>query len=1053
MEYYLIAFFAYVLGRLVASSAAVAAAPEITSSTVHETHKSVHGGSHHRKFMPSKTECVLYLKAILWEDGPGSHSWACEFLPADAEALTGGVRMLDIHGITSEELEAKGALSGETVMRLDNKAYVERSATIENSGDGENSNYNRYKTEGSGSPLITIVVLRIPTDSKVDIESMDRVLDVRHARNKRARRERRLQAIDPSDPRVFEAMVVRVFDGNGTGPAANYLELSTDVFFDPICLRSQYAACSHGAVIVEPTDKFGSILNSTMFPGVKNGTFIPGIVDVYVDALATPGNHPNLENEAEIEASSRYAVGGMNETGSLANDFDFVLFCLPPGTGDWVAYAYVNDHRSYFNDKWCQRVSAQMHEIGHNLNLGHSGLPEQSSYADVSGMMGFAHEKDDAPIQCFNPAKSYQLGWYPLQIKSIDPLALLNETSPPLQFILNGVSDYAPDGSNGEALVSLRLENFGLLGGVDYYIGYNRASGCNSGTADAQNKVTVTEKENSINSLDGRDGFGKSRRLGTLDEGESFKIENFQNSIISIIVTVISIKGKNAAIEVAIKPPEPTAAPTTTPCDRGGNRFKVEFRTDEYGDETQLFLKMQGDDVYIDMGDRYLPLTTYGFPDLYSSYCLPPGVCFVFEIKDTMGDGMCCGYGDGYYKGFLDGELIFEGAEFDFEMVHVFCTPPPPTWAPTLFPTFSPTTPFPSASPSTPFPTVTPQPSTAFTSLSPSFLPSVSPSTPFPSVPASSIPSSLSTALTSTQLLNTIIGNVALLITASSNDAVDEIQAHLMNATYDAIERDTGVTVTLQLTETYCENGLDGKCTKASLVISAVVESENLRDQAQEDVENAISAVLNAISTGTFSTIYVVALAPTESPSRYPTSPPTSLPSMVPSAAPSFLPSTEPSESPSTAPSFPPTASPSRSPTENPTTKPSRIPTKNPTRSPTKKPTINPTKSPTKKPTTAPTKETLPEDKCSDCPDFRWKKQAKWTCSKVAKTGRRIKSICKTPAFAGSKYRVYDYCRETCGKVGKGPGSDCFENIALNKKKKKRKNKKKKTQNGSTLIV
>lgn len=45
------------------------------------------------------------------------------------------------------------------------------------------------------------------------------------------------------------------------------------------------------------------------------------------------------------------------------------------------AYAYINHYLSVYNDRWCESVSGQMHEIGHNLGLAHSG-EGSNNYAD-----------------------------------------------------------------------------------------------------------------------------------------------------------------------------------------------------------------------------------------------------------------------------------------------------------------------------------------------------------------------------------------------------------------------------------------------------------------------------------------------------------------------------------------------------------------------------------------------------------------------------------------------------------------------------------------------
>ena len=54
-----------------------------------------------------------------------------------------------------------------------------------------------------------------------------------------------------------------------------------------------------------------------------------------------------------------------------------IMYCVPYGTEfdgskNWVAFANMHGKSSYYNNKWCDRLSAQMHEIGHNLGLQHS---------------------------------------------------------------------------------------------------------------------------------------------------------------------------------------------------------------------------------------------------------------------------------------------------------------------------------------------------------------------------------------------------------------------------------------------------------------------------------------------------------------------------------------------------------------------------------------------------------------------------------------------------------------------------------------------------------
>lgn len=70
------------------------------------------------------------------------------------------------------------------------------------------------------------------------------------------------------------------------------------------------------------------------------------------------------------------------------------------------------------------------------------------------------------------------------------------------------------------------------------------------------------------------------------------------------------------------------------------------------------------------------------------------------------------------------------------------------------------------------------------------------------------------------------------------------------------------------------------------------------------------------------------------------------------------------------------------------------------------------TASPTSSPTESP-------DSCVDDPEFRYKNKRKWTCKNYVKgSTRKIKKKCKKRWTNGK--RIYDFCQETCGRVGLG---------------------------------
>jgi len=336
-----------------------------------------------------------------------------------------------------------------------------------------------------------------------------------------------------------------------------------------------------------------------------------------------------------------------------------------------------------------------MHEVGHNLGLGHSGDPEDP-YGDQSAMMGYSYFEDDGPEMCFNAAKNFQLNWYKNQETTFNPLENLSRE--PTTFILNGVDDAVRGKS--KKLVTLRLETDGR---ADYYIGYNRATGINSGTVEAKNQVSVFKKERG-----GPKNYGKSIRVIAMSSNDEFTIEKWNGSVYDVTIRVVGKIGKNikdAKIEVSVSGFIPTEAPTAS-CN-GVNRFILELGIDAFGLETSWELKENTSGELIASGakENYLAGEKYEEPMASTGaqyICLKEEACYDFEIFDEYGDGICCANDyKGYFRGILDGRIIFKGGAFGKSEKHTFCTfsasrTPSPTFMRTPAPT-SRTTPKPTA--------------------------------------------------------------------------------------------------------------------------------------------------------------------------------------------------------------------------------------------------------------------------------------------------------------------------------------------------------------------
>lgn len=296
-------------------------------------------------------------------------------------------------------------------------------------------------------------------------------------------------------------------------------ELANKVFGimgDKANLKSQYAKCSYNKMNFTPA----------IYDGVVNG-----VMEVSISVNVTNSTSEDIQDAVT------------NVLGGKPHYADHVMYCLPPGTKDnWLAYAYVNSWLSVYNDKWCKYLSTQMHEIGHNLNLGHAN-ENGVAYADQSGYMGYGYQLDDDPLMCFNSLNLWVLGWY--KTKSLE-IRLGENFSGNLSSIIDFDSE-----STKTVLIRINTEDL-----YDYYISYNKKAGFNSGTRDGINQVLIIKGR-------GR-GFtySDSELIAKLNKGDSLVL-NETSTQTKITVNSIDISG-NAEIDI-FTPMNPTKIPTVNP--------------------------------------------------------------------------------------------------------------------------------------------------------------------------------------------------------------------------------------------------------------------------------------------------------------------------------------------------------------------------------------------------------------------------------------------------------------------------------------------------------
>lgn len=119
----------------------------------------------------------------------------------------------------------------------------------------------------------------------------------------------------------------------------------------------------------------------------------------------------------------------------------------------------------------------------------------------------------------------------------------------------------------------------------------------------------------------------------------------------------------------------PTKQPTNKPtndksilnfkngCYGGDVKLKLEIKSDKYNDDTSFELKAENGTIIFAQGTN-----TFGKEE-YKVWeqCVPHGT-YTFRITDAYGDGICCRYGLGFYKVWLDDREVMNGGSFNEEV-------------------------------------------------------------------------------------------------------------------------------------------------------------------------------------------------------------------------------------------------------------------------------------------------------------------------------------------------------------------------------------------------
>jgi len=273
--------------------------------------------------------------------------------------------------------------------------------------------------------------------------------------------------------------------------------------------------------------------------------YLGSIIDVYVDEPLLPVATARGRIMAAAQDQLHKDQNVVHDLGEIA---DRLFFCLPPGTGTWVAAAGMNHWRASFNGRWCLSLSATMHEVGHTLGLSHANK-DGIKYNDRTGYMSRSYMSKNWPLRCFTARDHDHLGWFS------DKTYIWN----------------------GETVNDMNLVSF-----VDYqwthhdvilvmnnvYIQYNRAKGYNAHTGEAHNQVTLTAPL----------GAAGNNLIAALDKGDSYNQDGVKILVcdmvthVNVDIAIVSI-GPRAACPISAPPtPSPTPRPTPNPTPRPSPR-------------------------------------------------------------------------------------------------------------------------------------------------------------------------------------------------------------------------------------------------------------------------------------------------------------------------------------------------------------------------------------------------------------------------------------------------------------------------------------------------
>jgi hypothetical protein len=270
---------------------------------------------------------------------------------------------------------------------------------------------------------------------------------------------------------------------------------------DKISMQSQFQACSAGQFMISPV--FGGVVD----------ILLSGPLSTYTPRDATFAAMDIFEKQYGIT--------------NLPDLVDSIMFCLPPGMASFAASAVTSHYRTIFNDENCARLSVVMHELAHNIGIGHSSK-HGKRYDDLTGYMGRSQPQLEGPQKCYNAAQHWQLGWYESHRLDWQDEIL----APRIVTLYSFVDIMFIQDPTGFVLINIADK---------VYLQLNSAKSFNAGTGDFKNMVTVVEG-GIDNLVDGLDAVSHSR----------FEARNFNDDGNTLIIEVCGFLQDSVGLDLAI---------------------------------------------------------------------------------------------------------------------------------------------------------------------------------------------------------------------------------------------------------------------------------------------------------------------------------------------------------------------------------------------------------------------------------------------------------------------------------------------------------------------